>query len=130
MKSPQSWGLVTLLTGVAGLALWTTHLHYAARDAESAVVSLMTHRFDGTTRSRLNAWLESRRTAGQVLRTSTQADLPSPFASHVAVNLVVDGSTYRFSVGIRNRLPTPVDAAARALLTRLRADVARGDTRK
>ncbi|MGK0357873.1 MAG: hypothetical protein ACI9U2_000156 [Bradymonadia bacterium] len=130
MKSAQSWGLVALLTGVAGLALWTTHRHYAARDAESAVVSLMTHRFDGTTRSRLNAWLETRRTAGHVLSTSTQAELPGPFASHVDVSLRVDDATYRFSVGIRDRLPTPVDAEARALLTRLRADVVRNGTRK
>lgn len=125
MKAAQSAGLIALLAGVAGLALWTTHRHYAARDAESAVVSLMTHRFDGTTRSRLNTWLESRRAAGDQLRTSTRAHLPGPFDRQVEVDLQVESVTYRFRVGIRDRVPVPADAAARTLVQRLRAETAR-----
>ena len=124
MTSARSIVLVGLLAAVAGLALWTTHLHYAARDAEAAIVSLMTHRFDGTTRSRMTTWLAARRAAEADLRTSTQAHLPGPFDDTVAVDLQINGATYGFSVGIRDRVPSPLDASAASLVARLRADVA------
>ena len=130
MTSARSIVLVSLLTAVAGLGLWTTHRHYAARDAETAIVSLMTHRFDGTTRSRMTTWLAARRSAGAQLRTSTQAHLPGPFDDAVTIDLQIDDATYRFSVRIRDRVPTPLDAQARALIERLRADVARTSARK
>lgn len=130
MKAAQSSLLIMLLVGVAGLALWTTHRHYAARDANSAVVSLMTHRFDGTTRSRLKTWLNARGKPGDDLRTSTEAYLPGPFASHVDVDLRVNGVSYRFSVGIRDRLPIPQDAATQAFVQQMRDELAADEARK
>lgn len=124
MTSARSILLVGLLAAVAGLGLWTTHRHYAARDAEAAIVSLMTHRFDGTTRSRMTTWLSARREAEVGLRISTQAHLPGPFDDAVAVDLQVDDATYRFSIGIRDRTPRPLDASAASLIARLRAEVA------
>lgn len=110
--------LLVALAGLAGLSLYVTHRHYAARDAEAAIVSLMTHRFDGTTRSRLNDWLQR-----SAVRTSTEAELPGPLASHVRVNLRIDERDHWFRVGLRDRTPAPVDPAAEALIARLRAEL-------
>lgn len=110
--------LLLALAGVTGFALFVTHRHYAARDAEAAVVSLMTHRFDGTTRSRLNEWLNR-----ASVRSSTQTELPGPFATEVRVNLKIDEQDHWFRVGVRDRVPTPEGPAAAALVARLRADL-------
>jgi hypothetical protein len=113
------------LVGIAGLAVWTTHRHYAARDAERAVVRLMTHRFDGTTRSRLNDWLRA-----QALRTSTVPDVPGPFADAVRIDLRIDSKSHYFLVPNPPGKPTPDGTAARALVDRMLADVAAESPRK
>ena len=130
MTAARSAILVAMLAGAAGLALYTTHRRYAARDADAAVVSLMTHRFDGTTRARLSTWLEARRAAEADLRTSTEARLPGPFDDAVVIDLRINDATHRFSVGIRDRRPTALGASARALVDQLLADVARATNRK
>lgn len=117
------------LVGIAGLAVWTTHRHYAARDAERAVVRLMTHRFDGTTRSRLNDWLKARG-----VRTSTRPALPGPFASAVQVELRINSKSHRFLVPERPGKPQPQGPDAQALIAEMLADIARptpgGDAQK
>lgn len=114
-------GLLVALAGVAALALVVTHRHYAARDAEAAVVALMTHRFDGTTRSRLNDWLRR-----HALAHEARPEQPGPFARRVRINLRVDATDHWFSVGIGARDPAPLDAAAQALVERVKRPDAGG----
>lgn len=102
---------------VAPGILWRDH---AQKAGEEALRRLQTWRVSGTTTSRLDVWLE-RHGAGVSLRA-----LPLEFwADEVEIELHTNGVLHRFAVATQTGAVRPIDAAALALVARIRQDAAR-----
>lgn len=110
-----------VLVAAAAIApgiLWRDH----AREAgEEAVRRVQTWRVAGTTASRIDAWLERQASTGEA-SASLQARPLGLFADEVEVELVAEGRLHVFAVDTDTGAVRPVDAAAQALVERIRAE--------
>ncbi len=104
--------VIAALVVTASLSLLVLYEHYGRSDRERAVVAVRTHRFAGTTRSRVGTWLKANRPAAKL---DWSASNVGPMTDDVDVTLVVKeegqpDARYRFRVAVASRDVTSRDA--------------------
>lgn len=105
--------VVAALVGVSALSLFVLYEHYGSTDRARAVVAVRTHRFAGTTRSRVGTWLNANRPDAKVEWTAVSV---GPLTDEVDVTLVLreagqPEARYAFRVALGRREVTARDAA-------------------